>query len=46
MFLLDCILLVLSIYFAKEAYDNYKVELAMFWSMLVGWNVHTLLGIL
>jgi hypothetical protein len=45
-FALNLIVLVASAYFAKESYDDYRIIPAMFWSCLVGWNLHTTIGLL
>jgi hypothetical protein len=45
-FTLSLIALLASAYFAKEAYDNYRIGIAMIWASLVGWNLHTILGLL
>jgi len=44
--ILNIIVTILSIYFTKEAYDDYRIGPAIFWAFLTGWNLHTLLGIL
>jgi hypothetical protein len=38
MFILNLLLLLIAAYFAREEYNNGKIGLAMFWSMLVGWD--------
>ena len=43
MFLLNLVLTALAVYFAKQAYDDYRIHWAMFWSFLFGWNLHVLL---
>jgi hypothetical protein len=43
MFILLLIGTLAAAYFAKEAYDNYKIEWAMFWSVLLGWDLHVIL---
>jgi uncharacterized membrane protein len=45
-FVIGLIVLVASIYFAKESYDDQRIGSAMFWASLVGWNIHSLLTIL
>ena len=45
-FVLELIVLVASVYFAKEEYENGRIAPAMFWACLVGWNLHTILGLL
>jgi hypothetical protein len=45
-FALNLIVTLASVYFAKEAYEDYRIVPAMFWSCLIGWNLHTLIGIL
>jgi hypothetical protein len=44
MFVLLLIGTLAAAYFAKEAYDNYRIGIAMIWASLVGWNLHTILG--
>lgn len=46
MFILYLIVTAVAIYFAHKAYHDQKIGLAMFWSMLVGWDLHTLIYIL
>jgi hypothetical protein len=43
MILLNIILTAMAVYFAKREYDDGRIELAMFWAMLLGWDLHTLL---
>jgi len=43
MFLLNLVLLGLALYFAREEYNMGRIGWAMFWSLLVGWDLHTLL---
>ena len=45
-FTLFLIAFLASCYFAKEAYDDYRIGWAMFWAGLIGWYLHTLLGVL
>jgi hypothetical protein len=42
-FAINLFVLILAVYFAKESYDQYKIVPAMFWSLLVGWDLHTIL---
>ena len=46
MFWLNLIITAITIYFAKEEYERGRIGFAMFWSVLVGWDLHTLLGVL
>ena len=46
MFLLNIILTAIAIYFAKQEYDNGRIGMAMLWSFLLGWDLHTLIYIL
>ena len=39
-------LLLITAWLAHREYNNGRVIWAMFWSMLVGWDLHTLLTIL
>lgn len=43
MVLTHIILILLSAYFAKREYDAERMPLAMFWSLLLGWDIHALL---
>jgi len=43
MFLLSVILTAMAIYFTKQEYDNGRYEWAIFWAILLGWDLHTLL---
>ena len=43
MFILDLILLLISGFLAKHEYGTGRVLWAMFWSMLFGWDLHSLL---
>jgi hypothetical protein len=43
MLLLNVILTIMAIYFAKQEYDNGRFEWAIFWAILLGWDLHTLL---
>jgi len=45
-FAINIIALVLSAYFAKESYDDYRIGPAMFWTGLSGWDLHALLSYL
>jgi len=45
-FALSLIALLASAFFAKTSYDDYRIGQAMIWSCLVGWNLHTILGLL
>lgn len=40
------LLTAITVMFTKEAYDSNKIEYAMFWACLTGWNFHTLLGLI
>ena len=46
MLLLDIVLTLMAAYFAKQAYDDGHIEWAMFWSVLLGWDIHTLVSVL
>ena len=43
MFVLVLIGTAIAAYFAKDAYDNYRIGWAMFWSVLLGWDLHVIL---
>lgn len=44
MYILHIIATAAAVYFAKEAYDDHRIEWAMFWSLLIGWDLHTMLS--
>jgi hypothetical protein len=44
--LLTLIVTAIAVYFAKEEYENGRIAWAMFWSLLLGWDIHTLFYIL
>jgi len=46
MFLLNVILTLIAVYFAKREYDEYRFGWAMFWACLVGYDLHSLLSTL
>lgn len=46
MFWFNILMLLLSAYMAKEDYERGRIGWAMAWSYLVGWNLHSLLGVL
>jgi uncharacterized membrane protein len=41
--LINLLLTVIAIYFAKESYNNKRIGMAMFWAALFGWDLHNLL---
>lgn len=43
MLVLTVIMTIIAIYFAKQSFNDYRIGMAMFWSFLVGWDLHTLL---
>lgn len=43
MFILHLLITVVAIYFACKEYKNGRIGWAMFWSGLVGWDLHTLI---
>ena len=43
MFLLVLIVTIITAYFAKQSYDDYRIGWAMFWAFVVGWDLHTLI---
>jgi hypothetical protein len=43
MFIIHLLVTILTIYFTKQAYDNYRIGWAIFWAMLLGWDLHVLL---
>jgi hypothetical protein len=44
MLLISIFFTVLTAYFAKQSYDEYRYSWAMFWCALFGWDLHSLLG--
>jgi hypothetical protein len=44
MFLLTLILTILAGMLAKKEYENGRIEWAMFWSLLLGWDIHVLIS--
>jgi hypothetical protein len=42
MFYITIIITALALWFAKQEYDNGRIGWAMFWSALLGWDLHTL----
>jgi hypothetical protein len=46
MFMLTLFATLVAAYFAKEAYDGYRIGWGMFWALLLGWDLHTLLNYL
>jgi hypothetical protein len=43
MFYVHVILILLTLWFANQEYNNGRIEWAMFWAMLVGWDLHALI---
>jgi len=46
MILLNAVLTLLAVYFAKKEYESGRTIWAMFWAFLLGWDVHTLLSVI
>lgn len=46
MFILHLIVTGAAAYFAKQAYDDYRIGWGMFWAAMLGWDLHTLVYIL
>jgi hypothetical protein len=46
MFLLNVLLTLVAVYFAKQEYDDGRIGSAMFWSALFGWDLHSMLSYL
>ena len=42
MFLISIFFILLTAYFAKQEYDRQHIEWAMFWTFLLGWDIHSL----
>lgn len=45
MLLFNIVLFAISLYLAVEEYHNGRIVWAMFWAMLVGWDLHVLVTI-
>lgn len=43
MWLLTLVLAIISAYYARKEYKNYRIGAAMFWASLLGWNIHSLI---
>jgi hypothetical protein len=43
MFFINVIITIIAAYFAKQEYDRGRIGLAMFWSGLLGWDLHMVL---
>jgi hypothetical protein len=39
---INIIVTMVAVYFAKESYDRGQIGAAMFWSLLLGWDLHVL----
>ena len=46
MFIINVIITIIAAYFAKQEYDRGRIGWAMLWSVLLGWDLHTLLSTL
>jgi hypothetical protein len=46
LYYLEVALLLIAIYFAKQDYNNGRISWAMFWAFMVGWDLHTLIGMI
>jgi hypothetical protein len=46
MFIFTVVITIVASYFAKQEYDRNHIGLAMFWSALLGWDLHTLISML
>jgi hypothetical protein len=44
MFWINIVATLIACYFSKEEYNRGRIGWAMFWSALLGWDIHTLLG--
>ena len=44
MFYVNVILTIMAIYFANKEYKNNNIKMAMFWSVLLGWDLQVLLS--
>ena len=43
MSLLNVVLTVIVAYFTKQEYDNGRYLWAIFWAVLLGWDLHTII---
>ena len=39
---INTVVTMIAIYFAKESYDLGHIKAAMFWALLLGWDLHVL----
>jgi hypothetical protein len=46
MFFMNVVLTLMAVYFAKQEYENGRIGWAMLWSLLLGWDIHSLLSTL
>lgn len=46
MFIIHLIFTLLAAYFAKQAYDEHRFEWAIFWAVLLGWDLATIITLL
>lgn len=46
MFEIDLILTLAAAYFCKTDYDRGRIEWALMWAALLGWDIHTLVAYL
>jgi hypothetical protein len=39
---INIIITAIAVYFAKDSYDRGDIKAAMFWALLLGWDLHVL----
>jgi hypothetical protein len=44
--IINLILVFIAVYFAKKEYEDGRMKWAMFWTALIGWDLHALLSYL
>lgn len=44
MFLFNLILTAIAVYFVKQEYEYRRTGWAIFWAILLGWDLHVLLS--
>jgi lipopolysaccharide export LptBFGC system permease protein LptF len=43
MLLLNLVLTLVAAYFTREEYNKGRIGWAIFWAILLGWDIHTLI---
>jgi hypothetical protein len=44
MFWLNLLLTFVAVYFTREEYERGRIGWAIFWAIILGWDIHTLLS--